>query len=150
MAGNLKIAARGAGVAAKSPERKSALLCINAGPADPASRVPTSRPLNPGLNRLAELRKPAAPEIQAPPVALPIWFAVLLATGCQACTNGRDHVVRWNCVSGRAVYTNRGVEVEVIEPLGVHLQGGHTIAVSWVPGETAYTVEVLRKLDCVA
>jgi len=99
---------------------------------------------------LAELRKPAAPEIQQPPVGLPIWLAALLATRCQASANGQDHAVRWNCVSGRAVYTNRGAEVEAIEPLGVLLEGGHTVAVSWIPGATAYTVEVLRQLDCVA
>jgi hypothetical protein len=40
------------------------------------------------------------------------------------------------------VYTNAGHEDERIEPLGVRLTGGQTLAVSWMPGETAYTFEV--------
>jgi len=72
----------------------------------------------------------------------PIWFAALMASDCQASARGFGHAVRWDCVSGRAVYTNCGSEAETIQPLGVQLQGGHTLAVSWLPGETAYTVEV--------
>jgi hypothetical protein len=66
----------------------------------------------------------------------------LVATCCLARGNGQDHAVRWNCVSGRAVYTNAGADAELIQPFGVRLQGGHTLAVSWEPGETAYTTEV--------
>jgi hypothetical protein len=72
----------------------------------------------------------------------PIWLAVLIATGCQAVTNGQDRAIRWDCASGRAVYTNRSAGTEFIQPLGVQLQGGDTLAVSWAPGETAYTLEV--------
>jgi len=43
-----------------------------------------------------------------------------------------------------------GPATEMIEPLGVKLKGGHTIAVSWVPKETAYTIEVFRQFDCCA
>ena len=56
--------------------------------------------------------------------------------------NGENRVIRWDCVSGRAVYTNHGGDAERIEPLGVSLMGGQTLAVYWMPGETAYTVEV--------
>jgi hypothetical protein len=73
---------------------------------------------------------------------LPIWLAVLMATACQARGSGGYHDVQWNCVSGRAVYTNFGRESERIEPLGVSLSGGETLAVYWTPGETAYTMEV--------
>ena len=82
----------------------------------------------------------------------PIWFAALIATHCQARAKGEgeDRDVSWACISGRAVYTNRSAEEEIIEPLGVCLQVGHTIAVSWTPGDTTYTVEVFGQLDCVA
>jgi len=73
---------------------------------------------------------------------LPIWLAALMATSCQASVNGEDHAVSWDCIAGRAVYTNHGAKAERIEPLGVQLQGGHSVAVYWRPGETNYTVEV--------
>ncbi len=73
---------------------------------------------------------------------LPIWLAALAAARCQANRDGEDHTVRWNCVSGRALYTNAGADTELIQPLGVRLQRGQTLAVYWLPGETAYTVEV--------
>jgi hypothetical protein len=73
---------------------------------------------------------------------LPIWLAALAAARCQANRNGEDHAVRWSCVSGRALYTNAGADAEWIQPLGVHLRGGQTLAVYWLPGQTAYTMEV--------
>jgi hypothetical protein len=73
---------------------------------------------------------------------LPIWLAALAAARCQANGNGKDHTVGWSCVSGRAVYTNAGADAEWIQPLGVRLQGGQTLVVCWLPGETEYTVEV--------
>ena len=33
-------------------------------------------------------------------------------------------------------------QVELIQPLGVYLRGGQTLAVYWTPGDTAYTLEV--------
>ncbi|MBZ5582522.1 MAG: hypothetical protein LAQ30_10035 [Acidobacteriia bacterium] len=64
------------------------------------------------------------------------------ATQCLATRNGEDHAVSWDCISGRAVYTNAGADTETIEPLGVSLRGGQTLAVYWMPGETGYTVEI--------
>jgi len=81
---------------------------------------------------------------------VPIWLAALIATCCQATGSGEDHDVRWNCIAGRAVYTNAGVDTELIQPLGVRLLGGQTVAVSWLPGETEYTVEVLRSHEIYA
>jgi len=81
---------------------------------------------------------------------VPIWLAALIATCCQATGSGEDHAVRWDCIAGRAVYTNAGVDTELIQPLGVHLLGGQTVAVSWLPGETEYTVEVLRSHEMYA
>jgi hypothetical protein len=78
---------------------------------------------------------------------LPIWLAVLLAAECQARGNGTDHHVRWDCVAGRAVYTNYGRDAEHIEPLGVSLSVGETLAVYWIPGETAYTMEVYSQAE---
>jgi hypothetical protein len=51
--------------------------------------------------------------------------------------------VAWNCASGRALYTNSGAHAETIQPLGVSLKAGQTLAVYWMPGETAYTLEVI-------
>jgi hypothetical protein len=81
---------------------------------------------------------------------LPIWLAALAAAHCQANGNGEDHAVRWSCVSGRALYTNAGADAEWIQPLGVRLQGGQTLAVYWLPGQTAYTVEVYRQDEMCA
>lgn len=81
---------------------------------------------------------------------VPIWLAVLLATSCSAQRDGKNHAVRWNWVSGRALYTNASREAEHIEPLGVSLLGGHTMAVYWIPGDTAYTVEVYRQKELCA
>lgn len=75
----------------------------------------------------------------------PIWLAALLATPCQAVANGEDRAILWDCASGRAMYTNSSAEIELIEPLGVELRAGDTLAVSWMPGETAYTLEVLNQ-----
>jgi hypothetical protein len=82
--------------------------------------------------------------------ALPIWLAALAAARCQANQNGEDHAVRWSCVSGRAQYTNAGADAELIQPLGVRLQGGQTLAVYWLPGQTAYTMEVYRQDEMCA
>ncbi len=82
------------------------------------------------------------PAAMQPSAAYPIWFAALIASACLAEGNGGNHTIPWNCVSGRALYTNRGRDAERIEPLGVRLLGGETLAVYWVPGETSYTLEV--------
>jgi hypothetical protein len=81
---------------------------------------------------------------------VPIWLDVLCASSCEARRNGGNHAVRWDWVSGRALYTNAGREAEHIEPLGVSLLGGHTMAVYWMPGDTAYTVEVYRQTGLCA
>ena len=82
--------------------------------------------------------------------AVPIWLAALNATACKARGNGQNRIVHWNWVSGRALYTNAGANAERIEPLGVSLKGGHTVAVHWMPGETAYTVEVYQQSELCA
>jgi len=76
---------------------------------------------------------------------LPIWLAVLLATSCEARSDTRNHAIRWDHGSGRAMYTNAGSEDERIEPLGIRLSRGKTLAVSWGPGETSYTLEVFEQ-----
>ena len=72
----------------------------------------------------------------------PIWLAALDAASCQATRKGENHEVRWSCAAGRALYTNSGADTETIYPLGVSLEGGQTLAVCWMPGETGYTMEV--------
>lgn len=84
------------------------------------------------------------PEPIPPAEPAPIWMAALMAVRCKAQASDDDHAVRWDCIAGRAIYTNSGVDTEQIEPLGVSLQSGQTLAVSWTPGETAYTMEVYR------
>jgi hypothetical protein len=76
--------------------------------------------------------------------AAPVWLAALAAARCQAVANGRSHVIRWDWALGRALYTNRSATTEFIRPLGVQLQGGETLAVSWMPGESAYKLEVFN------
>jgi hypothetical protein len=90
--------------------------------------------------RADSLRSPAR---QAEP--LPIWLSVLVATSCRAQSCGKHHTIDWRHDSGRAIYTNLGSEEERIEPLGVCLPRGKTVAVSWLPGETEYTVEVYKQ-----
>jgi hypothetical protein len=82
------------------------------------------------------------PESAAASEAAPVWMSALIAANCQARSNGLQHTVRWRALSGRAIYTNFGSYTEQIEPLGVHLPAGDTVAVFWSPGETGYTVEV--------
>ena len=73
---------------------------------------------------------------------IPIWLAALFAARCRAMDGHEAHAVQWICISGRAMYTNAGAHAELIEPLGIKLQRGQTLAVCWMPGETAYTIEV--------
>jgi hypothetical protein len=70
-----------------------------------------------------------------------------MATPCHARSNGQHHDIRWNCVAGRAVYTNFGGDSERIEPLGVSLSVGESLAVYWTPGETAYTLDVYSQTE---
>lgn len=72
----------------------------------------------------------------------PIWMAALMASRCLANRRGQDCAVSWSHVSGKALYTNSGADPELIQPLGIYLQGGQTLAVSWIPGDTTYTLEV--------
>jgi hypothetical protein len=93
---------------------------------------------------------PLRPEIQQPREARPIWLAALLAMPCHATSDTEHREVLWSCIAGRAVYTNSSTETEFIQPLGVKLQRGDTLAVFWTPGESAYTVEVYKPNELVA
>lgn len=72
----------------------------------------------------------------------PIWMAALFASACEASVNGSLHSICWENVAGRAIYTNNSREAEIVQPFGVKLQGGETLAVFWTPSDTAYTLEV--------
>lgn len=120
------------------------------GPERPALRARARRGLIPAGNHLAGMASPAAPAVQSPTEPMPVWFAALTAVHCRARSEGQDRAVLWDCVAGRALYTNHGPSAEIIEPLGVPLRRGDTVAVSWMPGETAYRVEVIGSLDYVA
>jgi len=91
-----------------------------------------------------------APGFPAAPAPLPIWFAALVASNCHASSDAGEHAIHWHCDSGRAVYTNTGSHSEWIESLGVRVHQGDTVSVTWIPGDTAYTVEVLQTLHHVA
>jgi len=112
---------------------------------DHAPPARTNRGTRSGLVRRSVPRRVALECQQPVGDPLPIWLAALAAASCQVNRNGEDHAVRWICVSGKALYTNAGADAEVIQPLGVRLQGGQTLAVCWLPGETDYTVEVYRQ-----
>ncbi len=115
------------------------------GPGDAASHKPVAC-----LKAVPMPVRTGLPEAKRTHEPVPIWLAVLEATSCEAKRNGEYHAVRWKWDSGRAVYTNAGEDPEHIEPLGVRLKGGHTMAVYWMPGETAYTVEVYRQKELCA
>ena len=122
----------------------STVASPNRGSGDFAGDLPAASPpdsAGPVRWRLPEAR-PGGP--------VPLWLAVLLATPCEAQHGGENHAVLWNWASGRAVYTNAGRDAEHIEPLGVILLGGHTMAVYWIPGDTAYTVDVYRQEELCA
>lgn len=80
----------------------------------------------------------------------PIWFAALVANGCTATDRAEERAVNWRCRSGKALYTNVAREAEHIQPFGVHLRRGETLAVWWQPGETAYTLEVCNEMSGLA
>jgi len=123
----------------------STVATPRSGAGDSAADLPSVR-IHPGAG---PVRTPL-PQASRPTDPVPIWLAALVASSCEARRNGENHAVRWNWVSGRALYTNLGRDTEHIEPLGVHLLGGHTMAVYWLPGETAYTVEVYRQAELCA
>jgi hypothetical protein len=121
--------------------------------------VPESRPLRPrtvggrgSMAQAAAVRPVAArstsgcrPAIRTAEPA-PIWMAALLASPCQAVSEAVPRrAVRWECVAGHALYTNRSVVSECIEPLGVRVGAGETLSVTWLPGETAYTLEIFDR-----
>jgi hypothetical protein len=80
--------------------------------------------------------------------SLPVWMAALLAAECQVTGNGFARTVDWRCRSGRAMYTNLGAETEIVHPFGIPLRRGETVIISWLRGETAYTVQL--EPDCLA
>ena len=109
---------------------------------------PIVRPVSMAARPCASsLMPPALAENGGAGEPLPIWLAVLMATSCQARSHDSNHDVRWDRVAGRAVYTNFGRDAERIEPLGVSLSVGETLAVYWTPGETAYTLEVYSQTE---
>jgi hypothetical protein len=74
----------------------------------------------------------------------PIWLDALLATGCRAVSDRECQPIGWRCVAGRAVYTNLNFHRVEIHPLGITIERGETLSVTWEPGETKYTLDVHR------
>lgn len=72
---------------------------------------------------------------------LPIWFAALIACECRALANDTVHPVLWRGVNNRAIYTNSSTQTERIEPLGILVESGQTVELSWPNGATSYAVE---------
>ncbi len=91
--------------------------------------------------RVYSLSVKAVPDAE-PPTPAPLWLDALSATVQSDGVDSVGKVVRWHCVSGRAFYTNVGAEIEMIQPLGVRLEGGHTLSVWWLPGATSYSLAV--------
>jgi hypothetical protein len=73
---------------------------------------------------------------------LPVWLAALMASGCEVRSSEGARQVDWRCISGRAVYTNRGAGAEVMLPFNLDVRQGETVTVAWLPGESGYTVEL--------
>ena len=95
--------------------------------------------------------KPSAPGLPGESEAqkgygrFPVWMAALITSGCRATVAGADRQVQWHCVNGSAHYTNEAPGELLIQPLGIRLESGHTLAVSWRPGETEYAFEVFQQ-----
>jgi hypothetical protein len=139
-----------AAAADQAPLRVARRTMTTSTVANPNRGDPAMHLRAPGLHSFSGPVRTPLPEANCPSEPVPIWLAVLHATSCKAKRNGENFAVRWNWVAGRAVYTNAGRDAEHIEPLGVSLKAGHTVAVSWEPGETAYTVEVYRQAELCA
>ena len=75
---------------------------------------------------------------------IPVWLAALIAADCKAISRFEAHGIHWSCAGGRAVYTNLGRMRESVQPFGLTLEPGDTLAVSWRPSETEYTLELCR------
>jgi hypothetical protein len=82
------------------------------------------------------------PTIRESHKQLPIWLAALIANRCEAINRIQSHSIGWTCNSRNALYTNSGGDVERIQPFGICLRRGETLAVSWRPGDTEYTLNV--------
>jgi len=121
--GNKRAAWRREGIAGGVRRRRGAK--------QPGGGGRTSRCVHAGLGATA-----------ARPGAAPVWLAALSAATCRTTGSGEAQAMRWDCVSGHAVYTNAGADIETIQPLGVSLEGGQTLSVCWAPGDTSYTFEV--------
>jgi hypothetical protein len=104
----------------------------------------------PATNEVARRGMSHVTSFQPHTAPLPIWFAALDASNCSASGEGGEHSIRWFCESGRALYRNEGSHAEWIESLGVGLGAGDILSVTWVPGDTSYTVEILQSLNYVA
>jgi hypothetical protein len=74
----------------------------------------------------------------------PIWLAALLASACHALGRNGARKVEWQCVPDAAMYTNTGDDVEILLPFGVSVRGGQTVVVTWLPGDTAYTLRLVE------
>jgi hypothetical protein len=75
-------------------------------------------------------------------------MAVLVATGCRAVSNAGEQAIQWESAGGRAVYTNTSADTQLIQPLGVSLQAGHTLAIHWAYGDSAYAMKIRPSHIC--
>jgi hypothetical protein len=73
--------------------------------------------------------------------AQPVWLAALAGACCHAVSSKGARTICWEWLQGHAIYFNISKESERIQPLEVDLPSGHTIAVSWAPSETTYSVK---------
>lgn len=74
---------------------------------------------------------------------MPIWMAALLASAA-----GRK--VSWEWLGGRAVFRNRSARPELIEPLGLRVGRGESVVVTWLPGQSEYTIQLYRRNSLAA
>jgi hypothetical protein len=81
---------------------------------------------------------------------LPIWMAALVASECKVHSPHGVREVDWHCLSDHALYTNRDFEPEILLPFGLAVAGGETVVVTWLPGDTGYTVRLERRKSAAA
>jgi len=72
-----------------------------------------------------------------------IWSAALSAVGCVATgTGGSSQPIEWQPARNCLKYTAK--RAVIVEPFGISLKPGETLAVRWKPGDTGYSMMLLQ------
>jgi hypothetical protein len=73
---------------------------------------------------------------------LPIWKSVLLAAGCRVLGSDGSSPVQWECIQDYLRY--QANDSITVEPFHIALDAGEILEVTWLTGDTGYTVLIHR------